>query len=50
MLKARLYKYEIEKKEEESENLAKSKTDIGWGASNKILCFATISIGKRSQK
>ncbi len=31
MLKARLYKYEIEKKEAESENLAKSKTDIGWG-------------------
>tara|TARA_B100000029_G_scaffold497194_1_gene564476 strand:+ start:986 stop:2038 length:1053 start_codon:yes stop_codon:yes gene_type:complete len=31
MLKARLYKYEIEKKEQESENLAKSKTDIGWG-------------------
>ena len=31
MLKARLYKYEIEKKEEVSENLAKSKTDIGWG-------------------
>ena len=31
MLKARLYKYEIQKKEELSENLAKSKTDIGWG-------------------
>ena len=31
MLKARLYKYEMEKKEEKSENLAKSKTDIGWG-------------------
>ena len=31
MLKARLYKYKIEKKEETSENLAKSKTDIGWG-------------------
>ena len=31
MLKARLYKYEIQKKEEESENLAKYKTDIGWG-------------------
>jgi len=31
MLKARLYKYEIQKKEEESQNLAKSKTDIGWG-------------------
>ena len=31
MLKARLYKHEIEKKEEASENLAQSKTDIGWG-------------------
>ena len=31
MLKARLYKYEIQKQEEASENLAKSKTDIGWG-------------------
>ena len=31
MLKARLYKYEMEKKEQLSENLAKSKTDIGWG-------------------
>ena len=31
MLKARLYKYEIEKKDKASENLAKSKTDIGWG-------------------
>ena len=31
MLKARLYNYEIEKKEEESESFAKSKKDIGWG-------------------
>ena len=31
MLKARLYRYEIKKKEEASENLTKSKTDIGWG-------------------
>jgi len=31
MLKARLYRYEIEKKEQASENLSKSKTDIGWG-------------------
>ena len=31
MLKARLYNYEIQKKEEASENLTKSKTDIGWG-------------------
>ena len=31
MLKARLYKFEMQKKEEASENLAKSKTDIGWG-------------------
>ena len=31
MLKARLYKYEIQKKEKASESIAKSKTDIGWG-------------------
>ena len=31
MLKARLYKYKMLKKEEASENLAKSKKDIGWG-------------------
>ena len=31
MLKARLYRHEIQKKEEASENLAKSKTEIGWG-------------------
>ena len=31
MLKARLYKFEMQKKEEASENLAKSKKDIGWG-------------------
>ena len=31
MLKARLYRHEIQKKEEASNNLAKSKTDIGWG-------------------
>ena len=31
MLKARLYKYELQKKDKASENLAKSKKDIGWG-------------------
>ena len=31
MLRARLYKYEMQKKEEATEHLAKSKTDIGWG-------------------
>ena len=31
MLKARLYKYEMQKKEQASESLEKSKTDIGWG-------------------
>jgi len=31
MLKARLYKHEMQKKDEKSENLAKSKKDIGWG-------------------
>ena len=31
MLKARLYDYEIKKKEKEVENLENSKSDIGWG-------------------
>ena len=31
MLKARLYKHEMQKKDEVSQILAKSKTDIGWG-------------------
>ena len=31
MLKARLYDFEIKKKEKESKNLESSKTDIGWG-------------------
>ncbi len=31
MLRARLYEFELQKKEEESENIEKSKSDIGWG-------------------
>ncbi len=31
MLKARLYEYELEKKEKLDENIEKSKSDIGWG-------------------
>ncbi len=31
MLKARLYEYELEKKEKKEENIEKSKSDIGWG-------------------
>jgi len=31
MLKARLYEHQLKKKEQESKNLEKSKTDIGWG-------------------
>ena len=31
MLKARLYEHEIQKKQQASETLSKSKTDIGWG-------------------
>jgi len=31
MLKARLYDFEIKKKEKEAKNLESSKTDIGWG-------------------
>ncbi len=31
MLKARLYEYEIQKREEKNQNEVDSKTDIGWG-------------------
>ena len=31
MLKARLYDYELKKREEESQNVESSKSDIGWG-------------------
>jgi peptide chain release factor 2 len=31
MLKARLYDFEIKKKEKESKNLESSKSEIGWG-------------------
>ena len=31
MLKARLYEFELQKKEKENESNQKSKTDIGWG-------------------
>jgi peptide chain release factor 2 len=31
MLKARLYEYEMQKKEEENQKESNSKTDIGWG-------------------
>ncbi len=34
MLKARLYDYEIKKREEENQNVESSKSEIGWGASN----------------
>ena len=31
MLKARLYDFEIKKKEQESKNLESTKSEIGWG-------------------
>ena len=31
MLKARLYEYELKKKEKEEQNIEESKSDIGWG-------------------
>ena len=31
MLKARLYEFEIRKRQKENENLENSKSDIGWG-------------------
>jgi peptide chain release factor 2 len=31
MLKARLYDFEIKKKEQENQNVESSKSEIGWG-------------------
>ena len=31
MLKARIYEYELQKREKESKNIESSKSDIGWG-------------------
>ena len=31
MLKARIYEYELKKKEKETKNLENTKSDIGWG-------------------
>ena len=31
MLKARLYDFEIKKKEKESQNIESAKSEIGWG-------------------
>ena len=31
MLKARLYDFELKKKEKETQNIESSKSDIGWG-------------------
>ena len=31
MLRARLYEYELKKKEQENKNLESTKSDIGWG-------------------
>ena len=31
MLKARLYEFEIQKREEKNQNEVNAKTDIGWG-------------------
>ena len=31
MLKARLYEYELQKREQENQKQVSSKTDIGWG-------------------
>ena len=42
MLKARLYNYELQKKEEESRKFSKVKNGYWVGPSNKVLCFATL--------
>ena len=31
MLRARLYEFELQKKDKENQNLENSKSDIGWG-------------------
>ena len=48
--KARLYKHEMEKKEEASENLAKSKTEIGWGHQIRSYVLQPYQLGKRFKK
>ena len=50
MLKARLYEYELQKREEENQKRKISnKTDIGWG--HQIRSYVmTLSISKRFKK
>ena len=47
MLQARLYELELRQREERANEVEAGKTEIGWGASNKILRFATIPINQR---
>ena len=49
MLKARLYEYEMQKKEEENQKELTSKTDIG-GVIKSDLMYATLPIGERFAK
>ena len=46
MLKARLYEFELQKKENENSKIANTKSEIG-GASNQIIRFTPIQNGKR---
>ena len=51
MFKARLYEHEIQKRERKSnQKELNTKTDIGLGPSNKVICLATLSISQRSKK
>ena len=43
MLKARLYDFEIKKKEAENQNVEVLKIRNRMGSSNKIICFTTLS-------
>ena len=49
MLKARLYEYELQKKEEENQK-NKCQNRYRLGSSNQILCFSTLSVSKRFKK
>ena len=43
MLKARLYEYEMQKKEEENQKELSNKTDIGWGIRLDLMFYNLIN-------
>ncbi len=46
MLKSRLYELELKRREEKANAEAASKTEIGWGHQNPLLCAAALSAGE----